>query len=79
MNVVPGVTDRSNLAAYNFLIEMVFCIAAAIWNLLVGLGLAFWQDVAFCNPIIFRKRRQSVPVSSEQFRNGSEKIGPVVI
>ena len=37
------------------------------------------KNVPFCSPIIFRKSHQSVPVNSERFRNGSEKIGLGVI
>ena len=42
-----------------------------------GSGVA--KNAPFCSPIIFRKSHQSVPVNSERFRNGSEKIGLGVI
>ena len=37
------------------------------------------KNVPFCSPIIFRKSRQSVPLNSERFRNGSKNIGLGVI
>ena len=48
-------------------------LAAAILIFLVEVELRKMRH--FVAPIIFRKSHQSVPVNSERFRNGSEKIG----